>query len=53
MVCLPLLQGPTTAQARQDSNAFEAAQRAWVDKSVSARGKVGAQGDNKGFSWLG
>jgi hypothetical protein len=49
----PSMQGPTAAQARQDSNTFEAAQRAWADKSVSARGKVGARGDNKGFAWLG
>ena len=47
------MQGPTAAQARQDSNAFESAQRSWADKSVSSRGKVGAAGDTKGFSWLG
>ena len=40
-------------QSKQDANTFEAAQKSWSQKSVSSRGKVGAAGDNSGFSWLG
>ena len=41
------------AVSKQDANAFEATQKSWAGKTVSARGKVGGAGDTKNFSWLG
>jgi hypothetical protein len=48
------LQGPSTAQLKQDANAFETARKEWGSKAVSSRGKVGAMGgDIVNTNWLG
>ena len=48
------LQGPSTAQLKQDTNAFETARKEWGSKAVSSRGKVGAMGgDIQNAAWLG
>ena len=48
------VQGPSTAQLKQDSSAFEAARKEWGGKAVSSRGKVGAMGgDIQNAAWLG
>lgn len=49
-----VVQGPSTAQLKQDSNAFETARKEWGGKAVSSRGKVGGLGmDIQNASWLG
>jgi hypothetical protein len=45
--------GPSAAEAARDATSFERARQEWGKATLSARGKVGAGGDNKTAQWLG
>ncbi|KAG2436371.1 hypothetical protein HXX76_006678 [Chlamydomonas incerta] len=45
--------GPSVKELNRDTTSFERARSEWSRAKVSARGKVGAQGDAKANNWLG
>ena len=45
--------GPSAKEVARDANSFDRARAEWSGKSVSIRGKVGANGDSKSNNWLG
>eukprot|EP00198_Chlamydomonas_reinhardtii_P010641 XP_001699978.1 predicted protein [Chlamydomonas reinhardtii] len=45
--------GPSSKELNRDTTSFERARSEWSRAKVSARGKVGAQGDAKANNWLG
>lgn len=47
------LQGPSNAQLKQDSDAFESARKDWSGMTASGRGKVGGAGEGSNVNWLG
>jgi hypothetical protein len=45
--------GPSAKEINRDSTSFERARAEWGKATVSARGKVGSNGDAKSNAWLG